>query len=95
MSGIRKKYPSKLKAKVVIEAWKEDKTLEEVGSLFEVPHERVKKWRKLAKDNLHTLFESKRDTETKEREELIDRLYQQIGQLQTEYDWLKKKIGKL
>jgi hypothetical protein len=44
---------------------------------------------------LPTVFSDKRAQENKEQEALTDQLYQQIGQLKVELDWLKKKSGRL
>ena len=46
-------------------------------------------------DNLKILFERKRDQQLKEKEVIIRDLYEQIGKLKMEYEWLKKKLGNL
>jgi hypothetical protein len=49
-------------------------------------------WKKVLQDKAHELFDVKRGRKAKEAEELTDRLYRQIGQLQMEVEWLKKKL---
>ena len=88
----KKKYTPDLKAKAVLEVLKERKTANEIAQQFAVHPSMLSIWKKLLVDGLPAFFAepaSKR-TDTKDRE-LLDRLYQQIGQLQVELDWLKKK----
>jgi transposase len=92
MSGIRKSYSPELKARVVLEALKEEKTMAELGSMFKVSPRQILDWKKIVKENLRCLFQNTTHKVIKEKEELIDRLYKQVGQLQVEYEWLKKKI---
>jgi putative transposase len=54
----------------------------------------IAKWKKQLLENVTSLFADGRSKTNKVEEEgLKDRLYQQIGQLQFELDWLKKKVG--
>ena len=39
------------------------------------------------------MFGKRREQDAKQQEELVEALYQQIGQLKVELDWLKKKSG--
>ncbi len=52
-------------------------------------------WKRQLLESLPTVFSDKRVKENKEQEALTDQLYQQIGQLKVELDWLKKKSGRL
>jgi transposase-like protein len=92
---MRKTYPAELKAKVVMEAFKEQKAIEEIGSIYEVPTFQIRRWKKQAKENMAELFRVGKKPEEKEKEELIDRLYRELGKVRLEYDWLKKKLGVL
>jgi len=80
----------------VLEALKERQTLSEIAQKFEVHPVQVSSWKKEAQEHLGELFSDKRsrDKEQEEQTELVERLYQQIGQLQVELNWLKKKIGQ-
>jgi len=88
----RRKHSSKFKARVALEAIREEKTANEIASEHGVHPSRVGLWKKVAVDRLHEVFENGRSpTDGKER--LIERLYQQIGKLQVDLDWMKKKAG--
>lgn len=89
----RKNYSAEFKSKVAVEAIKGGKTINEIASLFAVHPNLVTQWKKLALEALPSLFSDKRERLNKEREEREATLYQQIGQLKVELDWLKKKSG--
>ena len=87
----RKIYSAGMKAKVALEAVKAEKTLNELASAYEVHPHQVKQWKKQLVEGASELFARGRSAEEKGQEELTTRLYQQIGQLQVELNWLKKK----
>lgn len=89
---MRKNYSPAFKAKVAIEAFKEDKTLAELSSYFEVHRAQIQRWKKEALDYLPQLFSSQSEKKDKENKKLIEELYKQIGQLNVENNWLKKKV---
>jgi len=86
-----KRYNAEFKAKVAILAIKEEMTMAEMSSKYEVHRSQINTWRKLALDEVLHAFKEKRDKDKKDNEKLIDELYRQIGQLKVENDWLKKK----
>ena len=88
-------HPPALKARVAIEALKENQTITQIASHFGVHPTQINNWKKAAKEALKQLFSDKRKRVDKDQEELIRELYQQIGQLTVERDWLKKKVGLL
>ena len=88
----RRQHSSEFKAKVAIEAVKEGKTINEIASEHEVHPSQVKEWKRMLLEGVPRLFEGSQPRK-KEEENLEARLYQQIGQLQVELDWLKKKSG--
>ena len=89
----RRRFSSEFKARVARAALKEHKTIAELATRYDVHPNQISKWKKQLLDGLPALF-SKRSEHDREREErLKDRLYRQIGQLQVELDWLKKKVG--
>ena len=90
---LRRQHPPAFKAKVAIEAIKEDKTVSELSSQFSVHPTQIKQWKdKLAKE-AETLFNSNQADRERDREEENSRLYEQIGKLQVQNQWLKKKLG--
>ena len=69
------------------------KTINELASEHGVHPTQITQWKKQAQESLSTLFSSGRSRQDKGHEELMAKLYQQIGQLTVELDWLKKKSG--
>lgn len=90
---IRRNHPPAFKAKVALEAIKEQKTIAELASLYGVHPTQITKWKKRALESLAQIFSDKWKQEEKGRDELIQELYQQIGKLKVERDWIKKKVG--
>ena len=94
MSEKRKQFQASFKSRVVLEAFKEQQTLSELSSKFELHPNQISNWKKQAKELMPELFkkETQKKSEAK-HEELTDRLYKRIGQLEVELDWLKKKMS--
>ena len=88
--GIKKQFSDEFKAKVGLEALKGDKTVAELASEYQVHPTQVNTWRALIKERTASLFGRGDGKELKEKDELIERLYKNIGQLQVDVDWLKK-----
>jgi transposase-like protein len=95
MTTTRKQYSSQFKARVALEAIRGEKTLSQLGSQFKVHPMQIAKWRKAAIDQLPDLFVDGRTRKTAGTESDSDALYQEIGRLKVELDWLKKKVGML
>ena len=93
MSGKRKQYSNKFKARVALEAIKGDKTIAELSSMYGIHTSQIMKWKKKVLENIPEIFSNKREDSEKGAEEIQDELYKQIGQLKVELDWLKKKSG--
>ena len=89
----RRNHSASFKAKVALEAIKGLKSTAELASEFEVHPTQIAKWKKQVQDELPSVFSSRRVRQQEDEEALKARLYQQIGQLQVELDWLKKKVG--
>jgi len=93
MKGKRRNHGGPFKAKVALEAIKGTMTVNELASRYEVHPTQIANWKKEALEELPRIFSSSRERQEKKDEQLIARLYEQIGQLQVELNWLKKKIG--
>jgi len=89
----RKKHSAEFKAKIALEAAKGLKTINEIASEAEVHPTQVTLWKKQLIEEASTLFASSRGQKEKSQEDLTAALYQQIGQLKVELDWVKKKSG--
>ena len=93
MRGKRRKLPGEFKAKVALAALAGEQTINEIAAQYEVHPSQIAVWKKQLQENAAEFFSDRRAHKQAEDEELVARLYQQIGQLQVELDWLKKKVG--
>jgi len=89
----RKNHSARFKAKVALEAVKGVKSLSELASKYEVHPNQIRQWKQQLLDQVCDLFVDKRRRKADDEEKKRDQLYQQIGQLKVENDWLKKKAG--
>ena len=89
---MRKSYSGDFKAKVALEAVKGERSLSELASKYEVHPNQITQWKKQAVEQLPGVFADRRKREAREEEELQSRLFEQIGKLQFELEWLKKKL---
>ena len=89
------RYYADFKAKLALEVIKANRTLTEIASDAQVHPNLLMQWKRQLLESLPTAFADKRVKENKEQEEKEAQLYQQIGQLKVELDWMKKKVGHL
>ena len=89
----RKNFSAEFKGQVALEAIKDQKTVNEIASENGIFPNQVIKWKKELVDRISELYSENKSKEIKQNEELVPHLYQQIGQLKVEVDWLKKKSG--
>ncbi len=88
----RRNYTAGFKAKVALEAIKEEKTTSEIASEFGIHPTMVTRWKKEFLENSHKVFRSN-DNKEKELQKTIEELYKQIGKLKVEKDFLSRKLG--
>jgi len=93
MKGKRKIHEASFKAKVALAAVKGDKTVSELASLHGVHPTMIHTWKKQLVENAEELFQAGAKASSAEHEALQAQLYEQIGRLKTELDWLKKKAA--
>ena len=91
----RKKYSKELKAQIALDAIKGQKTIAELASEYGVHANQISIWKKQLLDAAPDTFTSGKDKGAEKKEIECERLYQKVGQLQIEVDWLKKKTGYL
>jgi putative transposase len=91
VQNMRKTHGAAFKARVALAAVKGEKTLAHLSSEVGVHANQIRQWRKQLLEELPRIFSDRRRKEDREREDLVSELYQQIGQLKVELDWLKKK----
>lgn len=93
VENLRRKHTPSFKAKVALEAIKEQKTSAELASQYQVHPGQIRNWKATAAKGFIDLFSDKKKSRDQDQEELIQELYRQIGQLKVALDWLKKKSG--
>lgn len=89
MSQNRKTHSPSFKAKVALAALKGDQTVAELAGRFQVHPSRIHAWKKVLVEQAQELFQNGH-AEDKANEALIAQLYQQIGQLTVERDFLQR-----
>jgi transposase-like protein len=89
----RKRYSAEFKARMAFEALKGEKTLHELASEYGVHPTQIAHWKKPLQSEGPRLFAARFGKQEQAEEALKAQLYQQIGQLKVELDWLKKKAG--
>jgi putative transposase len=92
MGRQRRKFSSALKARVAIEAIKGHRSVSELAGEHQVHPSQITQWKKQLLDSAEQVFSDGRVIEKKDQEELLAKLYQQIGQMKVELDWLQKKL---
>ena len=93
MSTQRKQYSAEFKARVALEALKGLKTVNELASTYGVHPTQIAHWKHRLQKEMPEIFSARRAKQEHEHEAFQAQLYQQIGQLKVELDWVKKKAG--
>ena len=94
MAKQRRRHSPEFKAKVALEAIKGQKTVNEIASEFGIHPNQVSAWKRELLQGLETLFRQPNSKEQREHEALQSELYEQIGRLNMELEWLKKKAAR-
>jgi putative transposase len=89
--GTRRQHSAELKAKVALAAIKGDHTVNEIATMYGVHPAMITKWKKQMLDEAPQMFANRRSSAVRAQEDLTGTLYQEIGRLKVELDWLKKK----
>ena len=87
----RRQHSDETKAKAVLEAIRGEDTVNVIAKRYSVHPLLITKWKKHAISLLPALFSKKADKERETRDQRESLLFQEIGQLKFELDWLKKK----
>jgi len=90
---MKKQFTPKEKAEITLAALKEQMTIAQISSTYEVHPTQVNAWKKQAREGMLQLFTDKRKKENQTQEQLIGELYKIIGQRDAQLEWLKKKLG--
>jgi transposase len=88
---MRRTHSAGFKAKVAVEALKEEKTMAQLASQFGVHRVQILGWKKTLQEALPGIFSGRKEKIKEDQQKEVDELYRQIGQLRVENEWLKKK----
>jgi transposase-like protein len=91
----RRQHSAELKARVALEAIQERRTLNEIASEHGVHPTQVSAWKRQALESLSALFDGGLRVDGQELKRQESELFEQIGRLKMELEWLKKKYGAL
>jgi len=94
MKQNRRKHNPSFKARVALEALKGEETTAELASRFEVHPSQIRAWRKALAEGAAGIFGGNHGQKKKDDGNLIAQLYQQIGQLKVERDFLESRLGR-
>ena len=90
---MRKHFGNEFKAKVVLETLKSEKNVAQISSEYGVHATQIGQWKELVQAGIPGLFNGTRTKANHDYQKLAEELYQTIGQLKVENDWLKKKLN--
>jgi transposase-like protein len=95
MGAKRRRIEASVKAKAALAAIRGDRTTSELASQFGVHPTQIGHWKRRLLEGANDLFSEDRRRQAEDQEALIADLYEQIGRLQMELAWLKKKLSRL
>jgi transposase-like protein len=93
MKSMRKHFDSAFKAKVALEAIKGEQTLAEIANHYGVHPTQISQWKKQVLEGLPSLLDTKHKKNKVSESQDESELFEEIGRLKVELDWLKKKFG--
>ena len=88
----RRRFSADMKAKVALEAIQGQKTLPEIAGKYRVHPSQIASWKKEVLKRLAELFTNPAGTSSKAQDRLITSLYEEIGRLTVQLDFLKKRL---
>ena len=95
MANTRKKrHPASFKAKVALEAAKQTRTVAELAKAYQVHPVQISQWKKQLLDGAESLFRDGRRRDVEDGQTIQAELYERIGQLNMEVEWLKKSVAR-
>ena len=95
MKAKRRRHDGAFKARVALEAIKEEKTIHQIAKENDVHPTQVTEWKKMLAENIAGVFEGSKRAGKEDFEKERERLHSKIGQLTVEVDFLEKKSKQL
>jgi transposase len=95
MPSMRRHHDATVKARVALEAIKGEKTIAQIAGEYGIHPNQIRMWRDRALAALPAVFSKGTAKGEKDRADLEEELFRQIGRLKVENDWLKKKSQQL
>lgn len=92
MKKERRKFSAEFKFKVVLEALRERETLAALAVKYQIHPQQITDWKRAFLEQGEQVFSNPAELKDKDTEEKISKLYEQIGILKVENDFLKKKL---
>jgi putative transposase len=95
MARTRRRFDGKFKSKIALEAIRGLRTISEIAKQYQIHPNQVTLWKKQLLDSAEEVFESSPSSSKKSNDEPeAAELYEQIGRLKVELEWLKKKVAE-
>ena len=91
----RRRFSAEFKARVARAALREDKTIAQLASEFDVHPNQISEWKRAAIESMAEAFSKRRKNKKQDTDQREDQLLRQIGKLTVEVEWLKKKSEQL
>ena len=94
MTGKRKRHAASFKAKVALEAAKQTRTVAELAKAYQLHPVQISQWKKQLLDGAESLFHDGRRREREQEQADQAELFEKIGRLDMEVEWLKKSVAR-
>lgn len=88
----RRKFSAEFKSKVCVEAIKERQSIEVLAKKYDIHPTQINTWKKEFLQRSSAVFEKEGGSDSGDKDQLIQALYAQIGELKVANDFLKKKL---
>jgi transposase-like protein len=94
MTSKRRRHAAAFKAKVALEAAKQTRTVAELAKAYQIHPVQISQWKKQLLDGAESLFRDGRRRDAEDGQAIQAELYERIGRLNMEVEWLKKSVAR-
>ena len=94
MAQKRRQHSAEFKFKIALEATKEEKTISQLASQYNLHPNQISKWKKQLQAGGSEIFKKPNSSQEQQQQAQEAQLYEQIGRLKMELEWLKKKVAQ-